>query len=105
MERMLGKALVKTIMHCGHLHTAAACSLGRLGTQFFEQAYSQENELRADTFAIRLIKAAGYDPTGAIDLFLHLEPLQTDHLLGKYFSTHPSCKMRIQNVKDVIKDI
>ena len=105
MERMLGNALVKTIMHCGHLHAAVAGSLGRLGPHFFERAYSQENELRAHTFAVRLIKAAGYDPAGAIDLFLHLEPLQTDPFLGKYFSTHPSCKVRIKNIEDMIKDI
>lgn len=105
MERMLGGALIKAIMRGGHLSAAATGSLGRLGKQFLERAYSQENEIRADTFAVRLVEAAGYDPAGAIDLFLHLEPLQKDHLLGRYFSTHPVCQSRVKNIKEVLSRI
>jgi predicted Zn-dependent protease len=105
MERMLANALIKTITRGGHLRAAATGSLGQLGTQFLGRAYSQENEYRADTFAVQLTTAVGYDPAGAIDLFLHLKPLQTDPLLGQYFSTHPSFNARIQNIQDVIKDM
>ena len=105
MERMLSNTLIKAITRGGHLRAAITGSLGKLGTEFLERAYSQENEFRADTFAVRLASSAGYDPTGAIDLFLHLEPLQTDPFLGQYFSTHPPFNTRIKNIQDVIKEI
>jgi predicted Zn-dependent protease len=105
MERMLASALIRTIMRGGHLRAATMGSLGQLGTRFLERAYSREDEYKADTFAVRLASAAGYNPAGAIDLFLRLEPLQTGQLLGPYFSTHPSFKARIQNIQDVIKEM
>jgi predicted Zn-dependent protease len=105
MERMLTHTLIKTIISGGHLRAAVTGSLSQLGTQFLERAYSQENEFRADTFAVRLAAATGYDPAEAIDLFLHLAPLQTGQLLGQYFSTHPPFKSRIQNIQVVIKEI
>ena len=105
MERMLANSLIRTIMRGGHLRATTKGFLGQLGTQFLERAYSQENELRADIFAVRLTAAAGYDPRGAINLFLHLAPLQTGQLLGQYFSTHPSFHTRLENIQDVIKDM
>ena len=66
MERMLANALIRTIIRGGHLFASATGTLGRLGTQVLERAYSQENELRADTFAVRLAVTAGYDSAGRL---------------------------------------
>jgi len=105
MERMLTHALIQVFMRGGHLQAETKGSLGQLGRLFLERAYSQDNEFNADTFAVRLAQAAGYDPTRAIDLFSSLDPLQTNPLLGQYFSTHPSFKSRIQNIRHVIRDM
>jgi len=105
MERMLGHSLIKAVMQAGHLRAATTGALGRLGVQFLERAYSQENELRADTLGVRLAAAAGYDAGGAIDLFLHLESLHEAGGLGQYFSTHPSCRQRIENVRRVREEM
>ncbi|MCE5185339.1 MAG: M48 family metallopeptidase [Planctomycetaceae bacterium] len=102
MERMLASALVRTLLKGGHLRAAATGSVSRLGIQFLERAYSRENEFRADVFAARLVKAAGNDPAGAIDLFLRLQPLQDIRMLGDYFSTHPPFRERIANIKYVL---
>lgn len=102
MERMLSSSLIKAMKKAGHLQ-AATGKLGKIGIQFLERAYSRENEFRADRFGVRLASAAGFDPGGAIDLFLRLEPLQKDSTLGQYFSTHPSCGERIDHVRGMLK--
>ena len=104
MERMLSNAVIKVVSQGGHLRAATAGTLGRLGTQFLERAYSQENELRADALAARLTAAAGYDPKGGIDLFLALKPLEAKTLMGDYFSTHPSCDIRIAMLKRLLNE-
>ena len=88
-------------MRAGHLRAVTTGALGRLGSQFLERAYSRENELRADTMSVRLAAMAGYSPAAMIDLFLLLEPLQKKDLLSQYFSTHPSCQSRIENIRQI----
>lgn len=105
MERMLSHSIIKAVMRAGHLRAATTGSLGQLGVRFLESAYSQENELRADTLGVRLAAAAGYDPGGAIDLFLRLDSVHESSTLGHYFSTHPSCRIRIGNIRNIRKDI
>jgi predicted Zn-dependent protease len=102
MERMLGNALMKVVSRTGQLRAAAAGAVGRLGLQFLERAYSQENELRADALAARLTAAGGYDPAAGIDLFLALQPLEKTASLGAYFSTHPACRDRIAHLRRLL---
>lgn len=104
MERMLGNSLIKAAMRAGHLRTATG-PLAQIGVQFLERAYSQENELRADRWGVHLAAAAGFEPGGAIDLFLRLEPLQKNSSLGQYFSTHPGCKARIEHIRQTLKEM
>jgi predicted Zn-dependent protease len=102
MERMLSSSLVQAMKKAGHLR-AAIGPLAKIGVQFLERAYSRENEFRSDQFGVRLASAAGFDSGGAIDLFLRLEPLQKNSMLGPYFSTHPSCRERIDHVRAMLK--
>lgn len=102
MQRMLTGSLVSAATRAGHLRAVTTGALGKAGVQFLEKAYSQENELRADAMALRLAAAAGYDPAGAIDLFLKLKPLANETALGKYFSTHPKLDDRIESVRKMI---
>jgi predicted Zn-dependent protease len=97
MERMLSHSLIKAAMRAGHLRAVTTGAMGQLGVQFLERAYSQENELRADTMSVRLATVAGYNSAAMIDLFLRLEPLQKDKF--RYFSTHPTCQHRIENIR------
>ena len=78
--------------------------IGRLGVQFLNRAYSRENELRADSMSVRLGTAAGYDPSTMIDLFLRFEPLQDNTPLSGYFSTHPLCRDRIENINKILRN-
>ena len=106
MERMLSHSVIKAAMKAGHLRAVATGALGQLSGRLLEHAYSRENELRADTLGLRLAVAAGYDSGGAIDLLLHLDSVRNGSgVLGKYFSTHPSNKMRTKNIQNTRKDI
>ena len=105
MERMLSHSIVKAVMRAGHLRAAVTGSLGKLGARFLERAYSQENELRADTLGVRLAAGAGCDSGGAIDLFLRLDSMHEGSTLGQYFSTHPPCRIRIENIQNARKNI
>lgn len=79
--------------------------LKNAGTKTLECAYSRDNELEADDFAVRLAWAAGYEPSAAVDLFTRLSKIiksENSDLLGRYLSTHPAFDVRIENVRKAI---
>ncbi len=79
--------------------------LNKLGIDFLQSAYSQENEYDADDFALRLTTAAGFDPQSGILLFEKLCQFEHKPLLGRYFSTHPPCQHRVEHLRRQIKDL
>ncbi len=96
------------------LHRAKATSirgflaswLGKVGVKFLESAYSQDMELEADTLGVRLVAVAGYDPHAPMQLLSRLSELSQpakQFSLGNYFSSHPAFKLRIQNVKRLLR--
>jgi predicted Zn-dependent protease len=72
-----------------------------------QQGYSQEQEFRADRFAVALTKAAGFDPHGGCRLFELLGKRDGGgaSTLGAYFSSHPSLPDRISMIKKRIREI
>lgn len=76
------------------------------GINLFHSAYSQERELEADEFGARLAAAAGYDPRGAIRALERLRDAEVrDGLpLAEYFSSHPPIDVRIEGLRELIRD-
>ena len=77
----------------------------KVGFQWMERAHSRAQELEADELGTLLMRAAGFDPAGAIRLLERFRRLdQTDdHLgLGPYLSTHPNVGDRILNVRRLL---
>ena len=69
-----------------------AAWIRKVGLQWLERAHSREQEFEADALGALLMRAAGFDPAGAISLLQRLRGLdQTpDHVgPGSYLSTHP----------------
>ncbi|MCH9023375.1 MAG: M48 family metalloprotease [Planctomycetes bacterium] len=69
--------------------------------QYLQNSYSQKQELDADTLAVRLTNAAGFDPTAGSRLFNRLSDQNrpdTQNKLARYFSSHPPFDVRIQNI-------
>jgi len=82
--------------------------LHRVGVQFLETAYSRDRELEADRLGVRLAAAAGYDPQASLTLFTALaalkkapEPLD----LGAYFSSHPTFDVRMQSIRQYLRQL
>ena len=70
----------------------------RVGLQWLERAYSQEQEFEADELGVLLMRAAGFDLSGSVrvlDRFLRLAPSANRSGLGAYLSTHPPVRDRI----------
>ena len=91
--------------------SAAAPAAGRFapllrktGMKFIASAYSQDNELESDEFGFRLASAAGFNPSGGVQMLSRLAQLTRNRLtlpLGTYFSSHPSFDIRIRNLKNL----
>lgn len=82
-------------------------AIGNLAKQavsgFLRNGYSQENELEADCYAVRLMSYAGFDKQAAIDVLRKLKDASRERSeLFNYLSSHPSIEDRITNIKDTI---
>ena len=75
--------------------------LRQAGMEYLQNSYSQRQEIDADTLAVRLTNAAGFDPAAGSRLFTRLsEQIRPDSQfkLARYFSSHPPFEVRIQNI-------
>ena len=74
-----------------------------VGAQMIQQKYSREQELESDRYGMRYMKAAGYDPWGAVTLqetFVRLSesgPRRKGWLEGLFASHPPSAERVAQN--------
>lgn len=83
---------------------ATGNSLRALARRFLESAYSQDQELEADAFGVKVARAAGFDPAASIRVLRLLESLvSTEAGPGSYFSSHPPHELRIKNIEQVPK--
>lgn len=67
------------------------------------QGYSQDQELEADRFGVRLLRSAGLEGRAAVRLLTRLQAQTGDaSILGSYFSSHPPLDVRIDNVSRLL---
>lgn len=78
--------------------------LGSLGTMAAVTGYSRELESEADSEAIRRVVSAGYDPSEAPKLFVHLKKEIEEEKIKEsfFFGTHPALQDRIRNFERII---
>lgn len=74
------------------------------GGLYGQQRYSRSRELLADSYGMRYMSAAGYDPMGAVELqktFLRLSSGQSRDLFSTLFASHPPSQQRVAaNLKE-----
>lgn len=98
LDRVVADSVFSLLLRQSSLKSAVSGWLGRAGHQALNSAYSRENELEADHFALGLLRAAGGDPAAGRRLFEKLAPrlpTQAPGPLGEYFDTHPPLSERL----------
>nr|MBF0686021.1 M48 family metalloprotease [Pseudomonas sp.] len=99
MMGMMAAALAAALAGAGDLAHGAAV-FGQAAVLNSQLAFSREAEREADRIGLQMIQAAGYDPTGTIDMFSRL--MQTSRFNQgtgpSYASTHP---MSIERMSDM----
>ena len=76
-------------------------SIGEIVQTMVNNGYSQTQEFEADTMAMSLLAAAGYNPSGLIDMLNELNKIQTSSSSG-FGKTHPTPAQRISNAQSSI---
>jgi len=103
IERVVTDSAINIASRAKVLPGAVGAWVRRVGVGFLEGAYSQDRESEADEFAVRLTRAAGFDPAAGVRLFLRLADRAPDPRgLGQYFATHPPFASRITYLKNLI---
>jgi predicted Zn-dependent protease len=70
-----------------------------MGSKMGILAYSRVHESEADKLGLILMAKAGYNPAEAVDFWQSMAQ-QSDKNVPVFFSTHPSDKQRVQDLKD-----
>ena len=73
-------------------------SIGEILITMVNNGYSQSQEFEADSFALSLLAAAGYEPSSLETMLNALETSQGKHP-GGFNKTHPTPAKRIESVK------
>ena len=113
MAHVIRRHAIDRLLKQKVMSAAALASPGRgvfaswirqVGFQWLERAYSRDEEFEADELGLRLMRAAGFDPAGAVRVLQRLGELDRspDPLgLGPYLSTHPPVEDRILRLRRV----
>jgi predicted Zn-dependent protease len=73
-------------------------SVGEIVNTLLNKGYSREQEYDADSAALSLLAAAGYSPSGLLDMLWQLEKTQGSHS-GGFNKTHPSPAERLSSAE------
>jgi predicted Zn-dependent protease len=108
IERIVTNSAISLASRAAPVQGVLAGWLRSVGVKFLETAYSRDQESQADLLGLRLALAAGYDPQSSLRLFSRLAELKKSSpslSLGEYFSSHPACETRVQDLRHYLRRI
>jgi predicted Zn-dependent protease len=101
LDRIVKDAALSLLLRHASRKQAASAWFGQTGRQILSRAFSREDELEADGFAVALVRKAGGDFLAAERLFEKLARLTSGQrvgLAGHYLATHPPFPERLANL-------
>jgi beta-barrel assembly-enhancing protease len=102
IERLFQQKVVSAVALVSPGRGALASWIRKVGFQGLERAYARDEEFEADELGFLLMRAAGFDPAGAIRTLQCLGELdRTPDPLGlnQYLSTHPPIEERVRRLR------
>jgi beta-barrel assembly-enhancing protease len=105
IDRLLQQKVVSVLALASPGRGALASWIRQVGVQGLARAYSRDQEFEADELGLRLMRAAGFDPAGAIRLLQRLGALAVPGPLDPYLSTHPPAHERVRRLRLVIDQL
>lgn len=107
MDRMLNSTLLSAASRVTPVGRVLTPRVMSVGLKLVQSAYSQDQELEADAFGVRLCRSAGYDTTAALQMMQRLAQAageSADPSLWSYFGTHPALDERMAHLQRVISN-
>jgi Zn-dependent protease with chaperone function len=101
-NRIVKDAAIALLLRQFSGRQAASAWLSKAGRQLLSRAYSRDDELEADVFAVALVGTAGGDALAGGRLLAKLAQGtsgQSFGIAGEYLVTHPSLIERIANLR------
>lgn len=102
IDRILSQRALQAVTLASPAARGIAPWVRKVGVRWLEQAYSREQEFEADELSGRLMRAAGFDPGGALrmlDLLRGLEPGGGRTGGGGWLASHPPTAERIRRLR------
>ena len=97
---LTGAVVATALLLGGEDYGELAVAGAQLGAVAVNQKYGRDAEREADSYGIRYMARAGYDPSAAVDLqqtFVKLNAERRQDWLGGLFSSHPPSQERVDN--------
>jgi predicted Zn-dependent protease len=101
LNRIVKDAALSLLLRQSSGKHAASAWLSKAGQQLLGRAFSRDDELEADVFAVALVGTAGGDVLAGERLLERLAQGfgQSVGIAGDYFATHPSFIERVANLR------
>jgi Zn-dependent protease with chaperone function len=102
LNRIVKGAALSLLLRQSSGRNAASAWLSQAGRQLLGRAFSREDELEADAFAVALVGTAGGDALAGERLLEKLDQWtsgQSVSIAGEYLATHPPLIERVANLR------
>jgi len=99
-DRVLADSSLKVVSRLGRAGGLAGNLAKQTLTKLLRSSYSQDQELDADLFGLRLMVSAGYPPDGAITALRKLQETASHQPAPlQYFASHPAIDQRVREIE------
>ncbi|MBN1763862.1 MAG: M48 family metalloprotease [Sedimentisphaerales bacterium] len=106
IQRQMGAEVVLEIAGYAYegKYASQILAVSEVAAQLGQLRYSRDDEYEADSYGIKYMIKAGYNPWGMVELQQKLLEAQTSDpgSLEELFSSHPLSKKRIKNAREII---